>query len=85
MEIGPGALKNYKAAFSILDLDNSGSIDEEELIVGLQSVGLDPTPEQVRGMLFQADVDRSGQIDLAEFIVVMTNEQKKQKESRLFC
>ncbi|KAL3785904.1 hypothetical protein ACHAWO_006713 [Cyclotella atomus] len=78
------ALRNYKAAFTILDLDNSGSISQDELLIGLQSVGFNPSLEQLRAMMAAADVDRSGQIDLFEFILIM-NKHSQQEEGNTFC
>jgi Ca2+-binding EF-hand superfamily protein len=78
------ALQNYKAAFTILDLDNSGSISQDELLAGLQSVGFNPSPEHLRAMMEAADVDRSGQIDLSEFILIM-NKHSQQKKGNAFC
>ena len=80
MKLEDSTLKNFKAAFSILDLDNSGLIDAEELLIGLQSVGCDPTPEQLREMMLAVDIDRSGRIDLSEFIAVMVNEKRRRED-----
>ena len=71
-------LKNFKAAFRILDLDGSGSIDEEELLIGLQSVGCNPSPDRLSAMMAAADVDKSGQIDFCEFVIVMQKQREEQ-------
>lgn len=81
MNISKVALENFRAAFNVLDLDKSGAINEEELLIGLQSVGSNPTHEQLKLMLAAADIDDSGDIDFSEFIVVMVNEQKRRIDS----
>ena len=63
----------YKQIFGMLDLDGGGTIEEEELRVGLQSIGKKPTDEELSAMLKQVDEDESGEIDLAEFIGFMLN------------
>ncbi|GMH84050.1 hypothetical protein TL16_g09799 [Triparma laevis f. inornata] len=63
----------YRKIFSMLDLDGGGTIEEEELRVGLESIGKQPTDDELTEMLKQVDEDNSGEIDLAEFIQFMYN------------
>lgn len=62
----------YKRLFNLLDLDGSGSIEEEELRIGLESIGKCPSPEELSNMLKAVDEDGSGEIDLLEFCVLMS-------------
>lgn len=57
----------------MLDLDGGGTIEEDELRVGLESIGKTPTDAELAEMLKQVDEDESGEIDLAEFIQFMYN------------
>ena len=77
--INPQEIEVYRKIFVMLDLDGGGTIEEEELRVGLESIGKTPTDEELRAMLKQVDEDESGEIDLAEFVVFMVN-LKLQKE-----
>ncbi len=74
LNLSDTALRNFQAAFNILDLDDSGFIDQDELRIGLQSVGCNPSQESLDNMMATADVDDSGTIDFAEFVVLMVNE-----------
>ena len=69
-------IETFKKVFSMLDLDGSGSIEEEELRVGLQSVGRNPTDEEMERMMHDVDEDESGEIDPAEFVQFMVNTRK---------
>ena len=64
----------------MLDLDGGGTIEEEELRVGLQSVGKDPTDDEMAKMMHEVDEDDSGEIDPAEFVQFMVNMRKKDRE-----
>lgn len=66
----------YKQVFEMLDLDGGGTIEEEELRIGLQSVGKNPTSEEMQRMMDQVDEDGSGAIDFAEFVEFMCNLKK---------
>ena len=59
----------------MLDLDDGGTIEEEELRIGLRSVGKTPSDDELKGMMKAVDEDESGEIDLAEFIQFMVNLQ----------
>ena len=82
MNLSTITLSNLKAAFGVLDLDKSGTINEEELLIGLQSVGSLPTMEELNEIMVAADVDRSGEIDLPEFIAIMVEEHKRRDSRR---
>lgn len=85
LNLSDTALRNFQAAFNILDLDDSGFIDQDELRIGLQSVGCNPSQESLDNMMATADVDDSKSIDFAEFVVLMVNEHhllEEQKECR---
>jgi len=72
-QINDETVELYRSVFNMLDLDGSGSIGEEELNVGLKSVGKRPKDEELKKMLKQVDADESGEINLAEFVMFMNN------------
>mmetsp|Transcript_5293 Transcript_5293/g.11504 ORF Transcript_5293/g.11504 Transcript_5293/m.11504 type:complete len:80 (+) Transcript_5293:271-510(+) len=49
-------------AFAKFDKDNSGAIDMWELRSTLQSMGQDPTDEELFDMIAEVDADGSGEI-----------------------
>lgn len=61
----------YETVFGMLDLDNSGEIEEEELRVGLEMIGKCPSIKELRKMVTLVDKDGSGEIDFAEFVEFM--------------
>lgn len=83
------AIDSYMQVFRMLDLDNSGSVEEAELRIGLAAIGKYPTYEELREMMDVVDEDGSGQIDIVEFVEFMihvrdkSNEQKAAREAAL--
>eukprot|EP00520_Triparma_pacifica_P006268 CAMPEP_0118662880 /NCGR_PEP_ID=MMETSP0785-20121206/17080_1 /TAXON_ID=91992 /ORGANISM="Bolidomonas pacifica, Strain CCMP 1866" /LENGTH=824 /DNA_ID=CAMNT_0006556479 /DNA_START=20 /DNA_END=2491 /DNA_ORIENTATION=- len=71
--VSPKQIEVYRQIFDMLDLDGGGTIEEEELRVGLQSIGKNPSDDELAAMLKQVDEDESGEIDIAEFITFMLN------------
>lgn len=72
----------YETVFVMLDLDEGGTIEEEELQLGLASIGKTASIEQVRNMMSEVDEDGSGEIDKAEFVEFMVNLTKKDAKGR---
>lgn len=65
--ISEGSIKAYERVFAMLDLDGSGTIEEEELRFGLMSIGRCPKKEDLDRMIHLIDEDGSGEIDFIEF------------------
>jgi len=64
-------LEEYRIAFCIFDLDNSGSIDRKELVSVCEKLGVVLTPQDVENMMKHVDKDKSDTIDFDEFIDIM--------------
>ena len=60
-----------REAFDLFDADNSGVIDAKELKVVLRALGFEPTKEEIRKLIADADKDGSGTINFDEFIAIM--------------
>ncbi|KAI8143604.1 hypothetical protein BJV82DRAFT_514586, partial [Fennellomyces sp. T-0311] len=58
--------------FSILDKDNKGLINAEDLRQGLLGFGETVTEDDVRRMIQSADVDGDGMINYEEFVKILT-------------
>ncbi|GBG27532.1 Voltage-dependent L-type calcium channel subunit alpha-1F [Hondaea fermentalgiana] len=65
--ISESSIKAYQRVFDMLDLDGSGTIEEEELRFGLKSIGRCPAKEDLDRMIKLVDEDKSGEIDFIEF------------------
>ena len=58
------------AIFDQIDIDNSGTIDAGELIMALQSVGIDMTEREGLQMMQYADTDGDGTLSRDEWLQV---------------
>ncbi|KAJ3043504.1 calmodulin-like 3 [Rhizophlyctis rosea] len=58
----------YREAFRIFDKDSSGAIDPSELLQAMLSIGLSPTPDELRAMIARVDVDQTGTVEFDEFL-----------------
>ena len=67
-------------AFRSFDQDGSGSISKDEMLQGLQRLGLPLTDRQYGNIIRRADVDGGGSIDLKEFRLAL--ETGERAESR---
>ena len=54
--------------FAALDTDKSGAIDQRELHVTLNAMGLKVTKRQTAAFFAELDVDRDGDVTIAEFL-----------------
>jgi voltage-gated sodium channel len=72
----------YRRVFAMLDLDGGGTIEGEELRMGLQAVNIECNDEQLEGWMKEVDENSDGVIDLIEFIIFMTNMKKKAMEEQ---
>ena len=76
-------VKKLQKAFSIFNADGSNTISAEELAIVMRSLGQDPSPIELKELIEEVDVDRSGSIDFEEFKALMIARQgDRQKE---FC
>jgi calmodulin len=64
-------VEDFKLAFSLFDRDGDGSCDATELGTVMRALGQNPTDEELRDMIAEADADGSGSIDFNEFLVLM--------------
>eukprot|EP01080_Neovahlkampfia_damariscottae_P000144 gene144-4390_t len=62
-----------KAMFKEWDKDGNGVIDKDELKKGTKSLGLDFDDATIENMLSEADKNGDGQIQLDEFIAIMSS------------
>ena len=55
----------------MFDEDGSGSITTEELMEALKKMGQNPSEDELRKMVEQADEDGSGLIEFDEFLLLI--------------
>jgi hypothetical protein len=71
----------YRTVFGILDLDGGGTIEEEELKVGLQAIDRCPSDEELQSMLLEVDESGDGEVDFAEFLQFMMVVKRRQSST----
>ncbi|MCJ1454382.1 Calmodulin [Mycoblastus sanguinarius] len=57
-----------RAAFNVFDRDGNGTINKEELVQIMKSIGEGFTDEEIEEMMKEADKDGNGTIDYDEFV-----------------
>lgn len=63
--------KEVERAFRTFDTDGSGSIDAFELKLAMRALGLKMGEEEIELIMEEVDVDKSGEIDIDEFMEVV--------------
>ncbi|XP_072971799.1 calmodulin-1-like [Typha angustifolia] len=67
----------FQEAFLLFDRNGDGYISLEELNTVLQSLGQNPTNEELHDMIKEVDVDGNGTIDFEEFLNLMAKKMKE--------
>jgi hypothetical protein len=70
-QLEPEEVSVLRATFDELDIDQSGTIDADEISQALARLGMPVSEAKAEVMLRGADVDHSGCIDFDEFLVVV--------------
>jgi Ca2+-binding EF-hand superfamily protein len=60
-------------AFKVLDIDNDGSILTNELEIWLNSLGFEPTNQELEYMIGNADPSGNGIIDFRDSLILLAN------------
>jgi len=71
------AEEQIREAFQVFDGDGNGYIDRRELSLMMRFMGESLTETEIQLILDEADIDRDGLIDYAEFFCMMTPGGKK--------
>jgi calmodulin len=70
------AEEELRQAFKVFDKDGNGFLSSEELRHAMTQMGEKLTNEEVDEMIEEADMDKDGQINVEEFITIMTSTTK---------
>jgi len=63
----------FREVFIMMDIDNGGTIELDELMLALESIGLTLPKKVAQKLVEEADSDNTGDIDFAEFLKFMTS------------
>lgn len=80
--INEAELDKLWKAFCVFDEDGSGAISVDELAKVMQTLGQESSPTELKNLIREVDLDRSGSIDFEEFKTLMISRQGDSK-SRL--
>nr|ASL69959.1 calcium-dependent protein kinase [Hordeum vulgare] len=78
-------IAGLKEMFKMMDTDNSGQINYEELKAGLERVGANMKECEISQLMQAADIDNSGTIDYGEFIAATLHLNKVEREDHLYA
>jgi len=70
-------LKEYKEAFGLFDKNGDGTISVKEFATVIRSLGINPSPEEVKKMVEEIDANHNKIIEFNEFVVFMENKMKR--------
>lgn len=66
-------LVGYREAFNLFDRDGDGKVTAEDFVVTFKLLGMEVKDDQVISMVEAADDDGSGELEFAEFVLVLSN------------
>ncbi|XP_019154534.1 PREDICTED: calcium-dependent protein kinase 32-like [Ipomoea nil] len=72
-----------KEGFQLMDTNNKGKIDINELRVGLQKLGYQVTETDLQVLMEAGDVDNDGYLDCGEFVAISVHLRKMGTEDHL--
>ncbi|TVU50255.1 hypothetical protein EJB05_01621 [Eragrostis curvula] len=78
-------IAGLKELFKMMDTDNRGQINFEELKAGLRRVGANMKEPEIHQLMQAADIDNSGTIDYGEFIAATLHLNKVERDNNLFA
>lgn len=69
-------IAEFRCAFQLFDKDSDGRITTVELGDILRKLGYNPTPEDLKDMIKEVDIDGNGNVDFQEFLELMSHKMK---------
>ena len=76
-------IAEFKEAFSLFDKDGDGTITLEELRTVMQSLGQNPTDQELIDMIREVDNDGNEEIDFGEFLDLMARNMQDIDEEKV--
>ena len=67
----------YKEVFKIFDTDGNGTICETELGIVLRALGQQPTEDELKELMYEADLNENGVIEFDEFLTMIIEQMNK--------
>ena len=67
----PEEMERYKQIFQSMDYDNDGAISQHDFEKILKKAGLAMKPEEMKAVIAEVDLNKSGTIEFNEFLMVL--------------
>ncbi|KAK0396115.1 hypothetical protein QR680_001570 [Steinernema hermaphroditum] len=75
-------LEEFKEAFELFDRDGDGRITADELGTVMESLGQNPSRQELQDMVNEIDEDGNGTIELEEFVRMMSRKVLESENER---
>ncbi|XP_069131579.1 calmodulin-2-like [Argopecten irradians] len=69
---------DFREAFALFDKDGNGHISTNELMAVMQSLGQNPTTDEVKEMIAEVDKNGNGTVEFEEFCKMMIRKEEEQ-------
>lgn len=76
-------IAEFKEAFAWFDKDGDGTITKDELRTVMQSLGQNPTDQELVAMIAEVDDDGNEEIDFGEFLQLMARNMQDIEEDKI--
>jgi len=76
-ELTPDQVREYREAYKLFDRDGDDLVTWQELGNVMRSLGQNPTEDELKDMVNEADDNGNGYVDFDEFLVTMTKKVKE--------
>ncbi|KAK4107130.1 EF-hand [Canariomyces notabilis] len=67
-------VRQFKEVFDVFDKDNTGDITASELGKVMRELGLNPSDEELKDLINEADLNKDGVISFEEFLALMSKD-----------
>ena len=73
---------NYRLVFNLLDLDRDGTLDEDELKIGLRAIGYPTNEDTLQELYSYLDIDTSQDISYVQFMKMLSHIKTAEAEEK---
>ena len=72
--------EDFREIFDIFDADHGGAISNSEIKQCMQTLGQNPTDDDIKEIITEVDYNGDGEVNFAEFLVMMAKQQRIKNE-----
>jgi len=69
-------IQSYRVTFALFDKNNDGTITTQEMTIAMRELGLNPSEQEVRKLIKDADTNADKKIDFGEFCGLLKKHQQ---------